>query len=1560
MAYKAFLVGVNTLGLKYCSDDATHLSDSLKAYGYETYLPGSGWRDAFIDMLDGTDQDDTLLLYFAGHGLVEKGKLWFLLADDATKQRNKLNLNEWLELFFGCRVSSKLVILDCCHALKSTKDLSFTLDDPCQILAASGQMEKSRELSNLKAGFFTDRLCKALSAPPKEILDGKTISILKLKVWLEQEAKTHNSKAAANMQVPLPKLLGLQEDVTLAVLPDTGAVPAAVLTTEVRRRQQIEEEYRRLLLETCDIVSLANLPEQDRHLATRKLELRRLYVPLRARVEVMADKEADEARWEELERRRLAGKGWLQEPEDAKRNLQRIPVGERLDKSRRLVVLGDPGAGKSTLLRWIATAYLLRLKGDTDWRNLPDVETLPGADWLPIIIRCRDLGVDCAAGALDDMLCHTLRKAEMAPEAAADMQAMLRERLTAGTALLMLDGLDEITDPGLRARFCAQVERIQAAYPAAPIIATSRIVGYREMGYRLGHEFEHLTLADLEKSEKDDFIRRWCALTELPERRLEAERDLIHDVHSSDRIERMTGNPMLLTTLALVKRKVGKLPSRRADLYGEAVQVLLNWRREVDEPLDLHEAIPQLEYLAYAMCDRGIQRLRRGEIIHLIQQMREEYPNVHQARNHTPEEFLHLLESRTGLVIEAGHERHLGLDEEVYEFRHLTFQEYLAARALVDGRFPGKVAGRPLADHIAPLAGRTEETDITYNMGEDIAVTETWSEVLRLCCSICADDDIDNILHSIATPLDNEPPSTARARAILAALCIADEPHVSEEVARYVFSIFASQIGKVDRNYDIRTGVQQAAAAVAETRWSALLCDCLVDEFLCQDPLYRDYWGDVTGIVYAQSLSSDPEASSAWWTTQTSIMQEGTEFQAIKAALGISAVAGSKNTDLVTSALIKSLRIRLSGTAPMAHAAAEALASLNGYLSGNRTWIPDTSDINKFIEFILISTSDSEAIRFLASIMKEFTGVNAVDPLIGWFDHPNNALRCEIARTLGAIGSVTTLEPLLSHLNDPDAEVRSAVAQALGNQKSERAVEPLITQLDDPDAVVRSAVAYALGNLKSECAVEPLITRLDDPDAVVRSAVAYALGNLKSECAVEPLITRLDDPDVGVRCALVDALGNLKSERAVEPLITRLEDPNARVRSMVVHTLGDLKSESAIEPLIARLNDPDLDVRYATVDVLSRFKIERAVEPLITRLGDEVSVRYAIGIALKNIGSEHAVDLLILQLDASDAGMQQAAAAALGQIGCKRAVEPLVPLLAASDVGVQQAAAIALGQIGSECAVEPLIRLLDASDVGAWQAAATALGQIGSERAVEPLIQLLDTSNVGVRQAAATALGRIGSDRAEEPLIQLLDASDLGVWQAAATALGRIGSERAVEPLIELLDNQNAQMRQVTAVALGQTGSESAVEPLITLLDDHNAKIRQAAAAALGKIGSERAVEPLITLLDDHNAKMRQVVVAALGKIGSECAVEPLIILLDDNNASMRKAAIGSLSQQYENEDRRLLSKDFNGVDPFIDPHEPISFGRIELAASKTNLTPDAVRARYEVLAPQFKLQLAW
>ena len=1072
---------------------------------------------------------------------------------------------------------------------------------------------------------------------------GVRVFVVKMEEEADVESVAFDEVIARFCQDPAKAITDLQAALRRYYPPDEAGV-------RLQRGTSAELRYRELLQNSCDIIALANLPEQDRHIAHRQLELRRLYVPLRVWVEAEVGEESDEARWEAVEKRRIARMRGRQEEdvpgegvprEDApRRQRQRAPIGERLAHARRLVVLGDPGAGKTTLTRWIATAYLLRLRRDPDWGDLPDVNTLPDETWLPIVVRCRDLDEKCLSGSLDDILRHTLRKAELTEAEAGALHEALRERLNAGTGLLILDGLDEITNPGTRARFCQQLEQIHRAYPQAPIIATSRIVGYREMRYRLGREFEHVTLADLEREEKDDFARRWCALTERPERRAAAEKELIHDIHSSDRIERLTGNPMLLTTMGLVKRKVGKLPSRRADLYWEAVQVLLNWRSEVDEPLDAHEAVPQLAYLAYALCDRGVQQLRRDEALELLAQMRREYPNLHLIHRQHPEAFLRQAEARTGILLEAGHTQHLGMTAPVYEFRHLTFQEYLAARALVDGYFPGRDPKLRLAEYVTPLAGRTAETAFTEMGKKEVAVVESWREALRLCTDICHNDDVDSVLHAILTPLEGEPEATARARAIMAMLCLVDEPNASDSVVHQILDAFARQVKEDDGNIWGKTGAGVAATQVAGTRWGSRLQTRLLEEFFRRHAKSRRDVGGLCGMVGAVSAPQGTDAIAQWLGQHVSQLCEGTEREAAELALTIVELACEEKMGDV-SGLADILLDRLTGSAPMAMASAWALGWLNGgppVRNRQPVWSPTSAQIARILAFIRNLTAESAAVHDLTWILANERVVAAVEPLLARLEDTDVSVRSAAANALGSIRSERQSNPC-----GPPGKSRSFHAErrrnALGSIGSEKAVEPLLARLENPilPCGVPPLTRWAVSGVRRQsnpcwptwkipilpCGVPPLtrwavsgVRRQSNPcwpawkipmlPCGVPPLTRWAVSGVRRQsnpcwpawkipmlpCGVPPLtrwavsgVRGQSNPcwptwksDPSMRRAAADALGSIGSERAVEPLLARLED-NSSVRSAAANALGSIGSERAVEPLLARLEDINSSVR---------------------------------------------------------------------------------------------------------------------------------------------------------------------------------------------------------------------------------------------------------------------------------------------------------------------------------------------------------------------------------------------
>jgi HEAT repeat protein len=727
--------------------------------------------------------------------------------------------------------------------------------------------------------------------------------------------------------------------------------------------------------------------------------------------------------------------------------------------------------------------------------------------------------------------------------------------------LLLVDGLDEISDPAARAGFARQLDQIHRAYPEAPMVITSRIVGYREMGYRIRGEVEHLTVANLSAEDKDDFARRWCALVERGERREAAAADLIRDIHSSDRIERLTGNPMLLTTMALIKRKIGKLPQRRVELYEKTVEVLLNWRSEVDAAMDKREVLPQLEYLAHAMCDRGTQQLREDEALELLSRVREEYPQIHPMRQHSPEEFLTLLERRTGLLIQSGHTRHNGQSVPVYEFRHLTIQEYLAGIAVVQGHFSNRDREKSLAQQVAELAGRVGPAG-SDGPRKIPAVADHWREALRLCVAGCNDDAVDDVLRAIFTPLPGEA-DTASARTELAALCLADEPNVSETLAQEILGAFASSGGDdlFEEDFRVVAGVE-----LSTSRWKDGLLACLLREFFQCDGVGRTVHGSLIGTVVEKT--ADVGQFPTWLRGQAEVLRAGDEKAAALAALAIMEFAFSSRNCAIAD-VIAGLMGRLEGSAPMAHAAAWALAWING--NGKNVWHPSPGELEYLIAIAARSQCEPETMFWFALIFGNERSSQAVEILLPCLCSDSKRLRKSTVDALGKIGDVRAVDALLALLADKQAgnDIWRATADALGKIGDVRAVDALLALLADMQAgdVIRKSTVKALGKIGDGRAVDALLESDD-----IRKSTVKALGKLGGEKALAVVRELLNDSNSEMRRAALGALSQNRQDEIERRLVSRdldafppFIDPQAPIAEAEVMRAAEILNHSCDE-----------------------------------------------------------------------------------------------------------------------------------------------------------------------------------------------------------------------------------------------------------------------------------------------------------------------------------------------------------------------------------------------------------
>jgi predicted NACHT family NTPase len=251
-------------------------------------------------------------------------------------------------------------------------------------------------------------------------------------------------------------------------------------------------------------------------------------------------------------------------------------VLELIDNSdfKYLVILGDPGSGKSTLLQYIAL----------EWAELPlrDLPLKP----IPLLIELRTYVRNHETNKCKNFLDFLEKGSGLTYHFP---QQELHEKLQNGDAIVMFDGLDEVFEPAKRKEIISDIHRFTNDYKDVRVIVTSRVIGYQPQQLR-DAEFYHFMLQDLESEQVEDFIERWHNLTyqNEGERERKSER-LRRAIKDSSAINQLSGNPLLLTMMAILNRHQ-ELPRDRAELYNQASRILLQqWDMErtlVDANLD--------------------------------------------------------------------------------------------------------------------------------------------------------------------------------------------------------------------------------------------------------------------------------------------------------------------------------------------------------------------------------------------------------------------------------------------------------------------------------------------------------------------------------------------------------------------------------------------------------------------------------------------------------------------------------------------------------------------------------------------------------------------------------------------------------------------------------------------------------------------------------------------------------------------------------------------------------------------------------------------------------------
>lgn len=453
----------------------------------------------------------------------------------------------------------------------------------------------------------------------------------------------------------------------------------------------------------------------------------------------------------------------------------RESFGEVLANNSRLAILAKPGGGKSTLIKRIAVAYAYPEKISLVH------DYLPKKKYFPIFIRCRELG-EKVKSSITDIIFSISNKAEI-EDLKEGFYKIVSDALQNGTALLLIDGLDEISIDRDRIYFVNQLRIFLARYPNISIITTSRKAGFRAVGGILADYCTKYEISNLNQLEIRELSKKWhIAIIDDSKNTIDESNELVNQILADGRITVLAENPLLLTTLLFVKRWAGYLPTKRHILYQEMIKLLLvTWNVEGHEQLDIDETEPQLSFVAYWMSKNGKQTITEKELKKCLSDARKEMPDILGYTNITVSDFIKRVESRSSLLIMSGHKQ---LDDNsivpVYEFLHLSFQEYLTAKAVVEKSLPSNL-----------------HNETNLNILKPHILKENWKEIIPLVAVLSKRDNKELIKYLI-----DESKISANNRKInknnvqkyspmLLGNCIANEIQISPELLKEALEWYA-------------------------------------------------------------------------------------------------------------------------------------------------------------------------------------------------------------------------------------------------------------------------------------------------------------------------------------------------------------------------------------------------------------------------------------------------------------------------------------------------------------------------------------------------------------------------------------------------------------------------------------------------------------------------------------------------------------------------------------------------------------------------------------------------
>ncbi|MFF5219093.1 NACHT domain-containing protein [Micromonospora sp. NPDC000442] len=463
---------------------------------------------------------------------------------------------------------------------------------------------------------------------------------------------------------------------------------------------------------------------------------------------------------------------------------RRVDVYRDVQGRRRTVILGAAGAGKSMLLRH----SMVRWAAEPErFERVPVLVELSRSNRDGRTIRQL---IAEALGRLDDEP-GSRRRHRRARPLVADAEQVVEVALISGRLCVFLDGLDEVVTER-RGAVAEDIKEFAERHPTTQVVVTCRdavydgdlrpvfdrevrVAGFDDAGIR---HFLRLWFTRRRGAEQHGAGRERDEVSADPRHSVE---QLLAELRSSPTVMRLARSPLMLTMIStLYEADAGAGPmltNSRAEFYQQAVEHLLRRDRDLGRHRNLaryqagHKlmALRAIALAAQGGRSQGTDRRVIGEA-EVYAELARILPRFRLAEEHLPRMVDEIVE-RSGLLIRIDDNNLL------YEFAHLTLQEYLAAVELADD--PERLLGL-----------------YRQNPGR-------WRETVKLWCA-GANRDASGVVRQIFAGDDRDK--------LLALECVAEARQIDERLAS---TIVDRQVRLLGRPVADRHLVLAALGAVA-------------------------------------------------------------------------------------------------------------------------------------------------------------------------------------------------------------------------------------------------------------------------------------------------------------------------------------------------------------------------------------------------------------------------------------------------------------------------------------------------------------------------------------------------------------------------------------------------------------------------------------------------------------------------------------------------------------------------------------------------------------------------